>query len=416
MQYKSELLAVLHQRGFIHQCTDEGALDRYLAGGRRRGYIGYDATADCLHVGHLMCLMLQRWMVATGHQPIILMGGGTTKIGDPSGKDETRKLLTPETIAGNIQALRTVIERFVPLAAGDDDTGALVMNNADWLDGLNYIDMLRMVGRHFTINRMLTFESVKGRLSREQPLTFLEFNYMILQAYDFLELSRRQDCRLQLGGADQWGNIVCGVELARRMDSREIFGLTVPLLVTASGAKMGKTAQGAVWLDQARLSAYDYWQFWRNTDDEDVGRFLGFFTELPMDQVARLTALKGQDLNHAKQILATEATAIAHGRQAAQAAAKSAVTTFAGGMGTDLPSWVIPKARLSEPGVSVIDALLALAFAASRSEARRLIRGGGARLDGVVITDEAAMIPPTWESSTLRVSAGKKRHGILRQE
>src|SRR3954468_22096439 len=335
--YRSSLLKLLDERGYIHQLTDLEGLDALAQKQVVPGYIGFDATAPSLHVGSLLVIMLLRRMQKAGHKPIVLMGGGTTKVGDPSGKDESRKLLSHEQIDANIAGIRRVFEYF--LTFGDGPTDAVMMNNADWLDGLKYIDFLREVGRHFTINRMLTFDSVRLRLDREQPLTFLEFNYMILQAYDFLELSRRVGCRAQMGGSDQWGNIVNGVELGRRIDGTELFGVTTPLITTADGAKMGKTAQGAVWLNEQFLSPYDYWQFWRNTQDEDVGRFLKLFTDLSLEDIGRLESLSGAEINDAKVILATEATAMLHGREAALAAEATARETFeGGGAGEDLPT------------------------------------------------------------------------------
>jgi tyrosyl-tRNA synthetase len=335
--YRSSLMRLLDERGYIHQVTDAAALDALAEKEVVSAYIGFDATASSLHVGSLVQIMMLRRLQQAGHRPIVLMGGGTTKVGDPSGKDESRKLLTTEQIDANIAGIRRAFEHF--LTFGDGPTDAIMVNNAEWLDTLEYIPFLREVGKHFTINRMLTFDSVKLRLDREQPLTFLEFNYMILQAYDFLELSRRVGCRAQMGGSDQWGNIVNGIELTRRIDGSEVFGVTTPLITTADGAKMGKTAQGAVWLDEALLSPYDYWQFWRNTDDADVARFLKLFTDLPLDEIARLEQLQGAEINQAKIVLATEATAMLHGREAAEAAERTAAETFAGGgAGADLPT------------------------------------------------------------------------------
>jgi tyrosyl-tRNA synthetase len=343
--------------------------------------------------------MLRRLQQA-GHRPIVLMGGGTTKVGDPSGKDESRQLLTVEKIEANKASIRRIFERFLSF---DGPTGAIMADNAEWLDALEYIPFLRDIGRHFSVNRMLTMDSVRLRLDREQPLSFLEFNYMILQAYDFLELERRHGCTLQMGGSDQWGNIVNGTDLIRRVDAKEAFGLTTPLITTADGAKMGKTAAGAVWLHEDSLPAFDYWQFWRNTDDRDVGRFLKLFTDLPLDEVARLEALQGAEINHAKAVLATEATALCRGRAAAEAAAETARATFAeGGAGEDLPKFAV-----SAP-VTIVDALVGLGFAASKGEARRLVAGGGARIDGAAVAGEAAMVAPG-----ARVSAGKKRHGLV---
>src|SRR6478735_1786694 len=357
-QYQSSMLKLLEERGYIHQITDAEGLDALAQKQVVPGYIGFDATAPSLHVGSLFQIMLLRRLQQTGHKPIVLMGGGTTKVGDPSGKDESRKLLTSEQIDANIAGIRKVFERF--LTFGDGPTDAVMMNNADWLDELTYIPFLREVGKHFTINRMLTFDSVRLRLDREQPLTFLEFNYMILQAYDFLELSRRVGCRAQLGGSDQWGNIVNGIELGRRIDGTELFGVTTPLITTADGSKMGKTAQGAVWLDEKLLSPYDYWQFWRNTQDADVGRFLRLFTDLPLDEIAGLERLPGAEINEAKVVLATEATTLLHGRDAALTAMHTARQTFAeGGAGEDLPTL-----QLSD-GMTIAQALTAIGFTTS---------------------------------------------------
>ncbi|MEZ5750097.1 MAG: tyrosine--tRNA ligase [Caenibius sp.] len=405
MTYQSDLLRLLDQRGYIHQLTDAAALDALAANEIVPGYIGFDATAPSLHVGSLVQIMMLRRLQQAGHKPIVVMGGGTTKVGDPSGKDESRKLLTTEAIAGNIATIRTVFERL--LQFGDGPSDAIMVNNDDWLGELKYIDLLRDVGPHFTINRMLTFDSVKLRLEREQPLTFLEFNYMILQAYDFRELALRHACRLQMGGSDQWGNIVNGIELGRRMDGLELFGLTTPLLTTADGAKMGKTAAGAVWLNEAALPAYDFWQYWRNTDDRDVGRFLRLFTDLPLDEIARLEGLQGSEINAAKIVLANEVTALVRGRDAAQAAEATAAETFAGGgMGSELPEIPLPAS-----GMPVLDALVAIGFAASKGEAKRLVAGGGARIDGEPVNDAAYLIPG---GSEVRISAGKKKHGVLR--
>ena len=426
---RSAFLRTLVERGFLHQCTDLGALDAAAATGRITGYIGFDATADSLHVGSLIQIMMLRHMQRTGHRPIVLMGGGTTKVGDPSGKDKSRQLLTNEQIADNIAGIRRVFERFLDF--GDD--AALMADNSDWLDALLYIPFLREHGRHFSVNRMLGFESVKQRLDREQPLSFLEFNYMVLQAYDFVELGRRHGCRLQMGGSDQWGNIVCGVELGRRAAGLELFGLTSPLLTTASGDKMGKTADGAVWLNPDRFSPYEYWQYWRNTEDADVGRFLRLFTERPLDEIARLEALEGAEINEAKGILATEATALCHGREAAEAAAEIARRTFgsfadvraSAELGTlearanvtvvDLPSIEVPRSRLDE-GVPVYDLLREAGLAKSNSEARRLIRGGGARVNDERFGNETGTVGPDdlTTEGTIKLSAGRKRHALVR--
>jgi tyrosyl-tRNA synthetase len=403
--YTSPLLRLLDERGYIHQVTDAAALDALAAKQILPGYIGFDATAPSLHVGNLVSVMLLRRLQQAGHKPIVLMGGGTTKVGDPSGKDEIRKLLDEEGIDANIASIRRIFERF--LTFGDGPTDAVMVNNADWLDRLEYIPFLREVGRHFTINRMLTFDSVRLRLDREQPLTFLEFNYMILQAYDFMELSRRFGCRLQMGGSDQWGNIVNGIELTRRIDGTELFGATTPLITTADGAKMGKSVNGAVWLHEDQLSGYDYWQFWRNTDDRDVGRFLRLFTDLPLDEIARLESLQGAEINEAKKILANEATAICRGRAAAEEAAETARKTFEeGAAGEALPTFAVPGGS-----IGIVDALVSLGLAASKNEARRLIKQGGARIDGEKVEDEGLNV--IIADAPLRVSAGKKNHGLL---
>ncbi len=399
-EYRSELLRVLDARGYIHQLTDAQALDALASTQIVSGYIGFDATAPSLHVGSLVQIMLLRRLQQAGHKPIVVMGGGTTKVGDPSFKDEARKLLGDEQIAANIAGIRQVFERF--LTFGDGPTDAILLDNAEWLDRLEYIPFLREIGQHFSVNRMLSFDSVRLRLEREQPLTFLEFNYMILQATDFLELSRRHGVRLQMGGSDQWGNIVNGVELGRRVDGAELFGVTTPLLTTADGAKMGKTAAGAVWLNPDQLGAYDYWQYWRNTADADVGRFLRRFTDLPLDEIARLEALQGAEVNAAKVALADAATAMARGHDAARAARETAEATFSGGAGEDLP-------RLEVAGpLPLVDALVGLGLAGSKGEARRLIAGGGARVDGEKVADEALTV-----DAPARLSAGKKKHGLL---
>jgi len=402
--YRSSLLKLLDERGYIHQVTDAAALDALAEKQVVSAYIGFDATAPSLHVGSLVQIMMLRRLQQAGHRPIVLMGGGTTKVGDPSGKDESRKLLTNEEIDANIAGIRRVFERF--LTFGDGPSDAVMMNNAEWLDGLQYIAFLREVGRHFTINRMLTFESVKLRLDREQPMTFLEFNYMILQAYDFLELSRLVDCRVQMGGSDQWGNIVNGIELGRRIDSTELYGVTTPLITTADGAKMGKTAQGAVWLNAELLSPYDYWQFWRNTADADVGRFLRLFTDLPLDEIARLESLEGADINQAKIALATEATTMLHGADAAQAAEQTARQTFeGGGTGEDLPKLSVGD------GMNIAHALTALGFTPSNKEAKRKIAEGAVRLDDEVVTDAALTLTASGEA--IKLSLGRKKHGLL---
>ncbi|WP_168846103.1 tyrosine--tRNA ligase [Sphingomonas sp. S2M10] len=403
-EYSSDLLRLLASRGYIHQVTDAEGLDALAAKQIVPGYIGFDPTAPSLHVGSLVQIMLLRRLQQAGHKPIVLMGGGTGKIGDPSFKDEARKMLTLDTISSNIASIKTVFENF--LTFGDGPTDAVMVDNADWLDKLEYIPFLRDIGRHFSINRMLSFDSVKLRLDREQSLSFLEFNYMILQGYDFLELSRRAGCRLQMGGSDQWGNIVNGIELSRRVDGTDVYGVTTPLITTADGGKMGKTMSGAVWLNPDQLPHYDYWQFWRNTDDRDVGRFLRLFTDLPLDEIARLEALEGAEINEAKKILANEATAMCRGRAAAEEAAETARKTFEEGAA----GGALPTLAVSGGSISVVDALVGLGFCASKGEARRLIKGGGARLEGEKIDDEAATIAVAGE---VRLSAGKKHHGLL---
>ncbi len=409
---KSDLLQLLTIRGHIHQCTDLAALDAKASQNILTGYIGFDATADSLHVGNLAVIMLLRRLQQTGHKPIVLMGGGTTKVGDPSGKDDTRQLLSDAQIDANIASIKTIFGSFLTFGSGARD--AAMVNNADWLDTLGYIPFLREVGKHFTINRMLTFDSVKLRLEREQPLTFLEFNYMIMQGYDFVELNKRYGCTLQMGGSDQWGNIVNGVELGRRMRDLELFGLTTPLITTASGGKMGKTATGAVWLKQERLKPYDYWQFWRNTEDADVGRFLKLFTDLPMEEIARLEKLKDAEINEAKKILADEATKLAHGDAAAKAAADTAHETFEGGSGKGSNLPVHEFNRGTSP--AIIDIIVSLGFAASKGEAKRLIEQGGLKLNDQSVTSLAAVITPKDldASGVARLSVGKKRHALVK--
>jgi tyrosyl-tRNA synthetase len=408
---RSAFLKTATERGFVHQCTDLETLDRRLEAGPVVAYVGYDCTADSLHVGSLLSIMLLRHFQKCGHKPIVLMGGGTTRIGDPSGKDAARPLLDDATIARNMAGIRKVFDQFI--AFGDGPTDAVMVNNADWLDELRYIPLLREVGRHFSINRMLSQDSVRLRLERDQPLSFLEFNYMILQSYDFLELARRFDCALQIGGSDQWGNIVGGVELARRVEGRSLFGMTTPLLATASGEKMGKTAQGAVWLNAERLSPYEYWQFWRNAEDADVGRFLRLFTELPLANIAEIEA---GDVNEAKKTLANEATGLCHGREAAAAAAETARLVFEeGGSGGALPQIEVSRATL-ERGVAVVELFRQAGLAASNGEARRLIRGGGARLNDAVLGDETRLVTPAdfAPGGVLKLSAGRKRHVLVR--
>ena len=401
----AEFLRILRERGFLHQCSDPAddlsGLAAAAPGGVLTAYVGFDATAASLHVGHLLSIMALRWLQRTGNRPIVLIGGGTTKIGDPSFRDTTRPMLDDAQIAANAAGLRNVFGQY--LTFGDGTGDAVMVDNADWLDGLDYVPFLRDVGRHFTINRMLSFESVRQRMEREQPLTFLEFNYMILQAYDFLELSRRHGCLLQMGGSDQWGNIVNGIELARRVDRRELFGLTTPLLTTASGTKMGKTAGGAVWLNADALRPFDFWQFWRNTEDADVGRFLRLFTELPLDEIARLERLEGAEINEAKIILATEATRLCHGTAEADRAASAAGSPFAPN-GDGLPE-VTLRRQVGSDGVPLVDALVAAGLSASKGAARRLIREGGARLDGQPVTDETATL-----TAPAVLSAGRRRH------
>ena len=414
MSYKSELLATLDARGFIHQTTDAETLDERAAKGVVTGYIGFDCTAPSLHVGSLVQIMMLRRLQQAGHKPIVLMGGGTTRIGDPSFRDESRPLLDDQRIEENKAGIQKVFDRY--LTFGDGPTDALMVDNNEWLSGLNYIEFLRDYGRHFSVNRMLSFDSVKLRLDREQSLSFLEFNYMILQGYDFLELKRRYDCSLQMGGSDQWGNIVNGVELTRRVDSQEVFGLTTPLLTTASGAKMGKTAQGAVWLNGDMLAPFDFWQYWRNTEDADVGRFLRRFTDLPLDEIARLEAMDGAELNEAKKVLATEATALAHGREEAEKAANAARAAFELGQGTsDLPTIDVPRSEFAD-GLGVLTALVKAGLCPSTSDARRQVKGGGAKLNDQPITDERLQLSPNNldGDGTLKLSLGKKRHVLLK--
>ncbi|MGH6886366.1 MAG: tyrosine--tRNA ligase, partial [Geminicoccales bacterium] len=390
------------------------------ASDRISAYIGFDCTADSLHVGNLVGIMLLRWLQRTGHRPIVLIGGGTSKVGDPSGKDESRQLLDDPTIAANVAGIRRSFEGFLTFGAGPGD--ALLVNNAEWLDGLPYIAFLRDYGRHFTVNRMLTFDAVRQRLEREQPLTFLEFNYMVMQAYDFLELARRHDCRLQMGGSDQWGNIVSGIELGRRVDGRELFGLTTPLITTASGAKMGKTAQGAVWLNEDRLSDFDYWQYWRNVDDADVGRFLRLFTDLPVAEIERLEALQGAEINEAKKTLADEATKLCRGEAAATNAAATGRGLFERGVGASLDAVAFDPAAAARVSrqelmqrVSIVDLFQRSGLVASKGEARRLIRGGGARLNEAKVEDEGMQVGiDHLVDDRLLLSAGRKRHAWVR--
>ena len=411
---ESEFLCAIRDRGFLHQCTDMDGLDAGARDGIVVGYIGFDATADSLHVGNLVQIMMLRTLQRTGHKPIVLMGGGTTKVGDPSGKDEVRQLLTETQITTNIAGIRRIFENF--LTFGDGPTDALMVNNADWLDHQTYIAFLRDYGRHFSVNRMLSFDSVRLRLEREQPLTFLEFNYMVLQAFDFVELNRRFGCVLQMGGSDQWGNIVSGVELGRRTDGLGLFGLTTPLITTASGVKMGKTAQGAVWLNPDKVSPFDYWQYWRNVEDDDVGRFLRLFTDIELGEIRRLEALGGAEINDAKKELATAATALCHGPQAAANAAEAARQTFEQGtISAKLPTTDVPRRELEE-GIAAFALLARCGLAASNSEGRRLIRGGGARVNDARIEDEAAIVTLASANAEgmIKLSAGRKRHALVR--
>jgi tyrosyl-tRNA synthetase len=405
---QTDFLQEARARGFIHQVTEEPAFAARLKQGPVAGYIGFDATADSLHVGSLVQIMLLRLMQKAGHKPVVLMGGGTTKIGDPSGKDEARQLLDDARIEANKTGIRKVFEPFLTFGGGATD--AVMLDNAEWLDRLLYIPFLRDMGRHFSVNRMLTMDSVKLRLEREQNLSFLEFNYMLLQAYDFLELNRRHGICLQMGGRDQWGNIIMGADLIRRVDGKDAFGLTTPLITTASGAKMGKTAQGAVWLDAAKVSPYDYWQFWRNTEDADVARFLGLFTDLPMPEVARLAALQGAEINDAKKILATEACALLHGRDAAEAAAETARRTFEEGVtAATLPTHVAPLPA------GIVDLLAEAKLVASKGEARRLIQQNGVRLNDAPVADVAAQVTAAdLRDGAAKLSLGKKKHLLVR--
>jgi tyrosyl-tRNA synthetase len=413
--YKSDFLNVIAERGFIHQVSEPEALDELARTSTITAYIGFDCTAASLHVGSLLPIMLLYWLQQTGHRPIALMGGGTTRVGDPSGKDESRRLLTDEAINDNLKAIREIFTRFLRFGEGASDAAndAIMANNADWLNSLNYIDFLRDVGRHFSINRMLAFDSVKLRLERQQELSFLEFNYMILQAYDFVELYRRHGCVLQMGGSDQWGNIISGIDLGRRLNNAQFFALTSPLITTSSGAKMGKTAAGAVWLNADLVSPYDYWQYWRNTEDGDVERFLKLFTVLPLEEIARLAALKDQEINEAKKILATEATALVHGRAAADEAATTARTTFEeGGLGASLPTVEIDDLHTH---VRVLDAAVRAGLVSSNGEARRLIRGGGLKVNDVTEHDETRLLTPDdLKDGVVKLSLGRKRHVLLK--
>ena len=413
---KSEFLKVLSERGYVHQCSDFAGVDAAAAEGRLTCYVGYDCTAASLHIGHLLSIMMLHWLQKTGGRPIALMGGGTTRVGDPSGRDESRKILSLEQIEANKAGIQKTFARF--LAFDGSPTGAIMVDNADWLTKLNYIEMLRDVGRHFSVNRMMSMDSVRMRLERDQELSFLEFNYMILQSYDFVELNRRHGCTMQMGGSDQWGNIVNGIDLGRRMGVPGLLGLTCPLLTTASGAKMGKTAAGAVWLDAAMLKPYDYWQFWRNTEDADVERFLKLFTFLPLPEIADLAAKGGAGINEAKVRLATEATALMHGREAADTAAETARKTFVEGtLAEDLPSVTVSR-DLVDAGLGVLSAFGPeyAKLVPSTSEARRQIKSGGLRIDDVVLTDERAVLRTAdfAKNGVLKLSFGKKRHVLLR--
>ncbi len=412
--YKSDFLHTLASRGFIHQVSEPEALDALAKKGAVTGYIGFDCTAASLHVGSLLPIMMLHWMQQTGHKPIALMGGGTTRVGDPSGKDESRRILTDEMINENLKGIRAIFSKF--LKFGDGKSDAIMANNADWLNALNYIDFLRDVGKHFSVNRMLAFDSVKMRLDRQQELSFLEFNYMILQAYDFVELHKRTGCILQMGGSDQWGNIINGIDLGRRMMNAQLFALTSPLITTSSGAKMGKTAAGAVWLNADLMSPYNYWQYWRNTEDGDVERFLKLFTVLPLDEIARLAALKGQDINEAKKVLANESTALVHGRAAADEAAGTARKTFEDGtFAESLPTIEIPRAQL-DGGYGVLTAAVAAGFVASTGEARRQIKGGGLKVNDETVSDEKMTLTAKnlTPEGVIKLSLGRKRHVLLK--
>jgi tyrosyl-tRNA synthetase len=413
--YKSDFLNTLTERGFIHQCSDFAGLDALAAKGEVVCYVGYDCTAPSLHIGHLLSIIMLQWLQRTGAgKPITLMGGGTTRVGDPSGRDETRRILPVETINANKDAIKGVFARF--LTFGDGRTDARMVDNAEWLAPLNYIEFLRDVGKHFSVNRMLSMDSARMRLEREQELSFIEFNYMLLQSYDFVELAQRYGCNLQMGGSDQWGNIVSGIDLGRRMGTHQLYALTCPLLTTSSGAKMGKTAAGAVWLNEDQLGAYDYWQFWRNTEDADVPRFLKLFTTLPMDEIARLEALQGAEINEAKKVLATEATALLHGREKADAAAETARKTFEqGALATDLPTIEIPESDIRNE-LSVLAAFVTAGLVKSNSEARRQVQGGGVRVNDQVVSDDKAKLrlSDVTGDGVIKLSLGKKRHVLLK--
>ncbi|WP_028744571.1 tyrosine--tRNA ligase [Rhizobium mesoamericanum] len=414
-EFKSDFLRTLKERGFIHQISDESGLDELFAKETVTGYIGFDPTAPSLHAGSLIQIMMLHWMQATGHRAISLMGGGTGMVGDPSFKDEARQLMTIDTIESNIASIKRVFSNYLTYGEGPND--ALMINNAEWLRSINYLEFLRDVGRHFSVNRMLSFDSVKTRLDREQSLSFLEFNYMILQAYDFVELAKRYDCRLQMGGSDQWGNIVNGIDLGHRMGTKQLYALTSPLLTTASGAKMGKSATGAVWLNSDMLSAYDFWQYWRNTEDADVSRFLKLYTTLPMDEIARLSALAGSEINEVKKILATEVTAILHGRPAAEQAAETARKTFEeGGLAENLPSVDVPAAEL-DGGIGLLSLIVRAGLAASNGEARRHVQGGAVRINDQAVSDERKIVGSgeITADGVIKLSLGKKKHILIRR-
>jgi tyrosyl-tRNA synthetase len=414
-EYKSDFLRVLSERGYIHQVSDASGLDELAARNEVVAYVGYDCTAPSLHIGHLISIMMLHWLQQTGNKPITLMGGGTTRVGDPSGRDESRKLLTYEQIDANKESIKGTFSKFLSFGGGKSD--AVMADNAEWLTTLNYIEMLRDVGRHFSINRMLTMDSVKLRLERDQELSFIEFNYMILQSYDFTELARRYGCNLQMGGSDQWGNIVNGIDLGRRMGTHQLYALTCPLLTTSSGAKMGKTAAGAVWLNADMLPVYDYWQFWRNTEDGDVERFLKLFTTLPLPEIAKLAALKGQEINEAKKVLATEATALLHGRSAAEQAAETARRTFEEGtVAESLPTIEVPRAEL-EAGLGVLSVFSEkTGLVASNGEARRQIKGGGLKVNDAAVTDEKMTLTPKHltPEGVIKLSLGRKKHVLIK--
>lgn len=414
-KFKSDFLRTMQERGFIHQISDESGLDDLLAKECVTAYIGFDPTAPSLHAGSLIQIMMLHWFQATGHRPISLMGGGTGMVGDPSFKEEARQLMTVDTIESNIASIKRVFANYLDYGKGPKD-GALMINNAEWLRSLNYLEFLRDVGRHFSVNRMLSFDSVKTRLDREQSLSFLEFNYMILQAYDFVELAKRYDCRLQMGGSDQWGNIINGIDLGHRMGTQQLYALTSPLLTTSSGAKMGKSATGAVWLNSEMLSAYDFWQYWRNTEDADVPRFLKLYTTLPMDEIGRLATLGGSEINEVKKILATEVTAILHGRVAAEQAAETARKTFEeGGLSDNLPSVEVPAADL-EAGIGLLSLIVRAGLAASNGEARRHVQGGAVKINDAAVSDERLSIGSAQLTGdgVIKLSLGKKKHILVR--